>query len=96
MERKTDDQVTVSMVTEAKARTSKGMLLQQTQTLEQSAEFVKAQRAQSAVESAINGLEVHGLAVAPKRNGANFKKTGVSVQELISQQDPEAASGCRR
>ena len=92
MEKKTDDQVTVSMVTEAKKRfptlnacsfdkgfhspenqvalkeqlelvalPRKDKLSQQAQAVEQSVEFVKARRAHSAVESAINALEVHGL-----------------------------------
>lgn len=92
MEKKTDDQVTVSMVTQAKQRfprlnacsfdkgfhsqenqevlkehlelvalPRKGKLSQRAQATEQSPEFVKARRAHSAVESAINALEVHGL-----------------------------------
>ena len=92
MEKKTDDQVTVSMVTEAKTRfpalnacsfdkgfhsqenqrvlaehlelvalPRKGKLSQSAREIEQSDEFVRARRAHSAVESAINGLEVHGL-----------------------------------
>jgi hypothetical protein len=39
----------------------KGKLSQSAQTEEQSAEFIKARRAHSAVESAINALDVHGL-----------------------------------
>jgi hypothetical protein len=92
MEQKTDDQVTVSMVAEAKKRFAnlnvcsfdkgfhstenqlalkkqlelavlprKGKLSQQAQAVEQSEAFIKARRQHSAVESAINALEVHGL-----------------------------------
>ena len=92
MEQKTDDQVAVSMVVEAKKRFAKlnacsfdkgfhsvenqhelkpqlelvvlprkGKLSQQAQAVEQSAQFVKARQQHSAVESAINALEVHGL-----------------------------------
>ena len=39
----------------------KGRLSKPAQEEEQADEFVKARRAHSAVESAINGLEVHGL-----------------------------------
>lgn len=105
MEKKTDDQVTVSMVTEAKTRfpnlnacsfdkgfhsqenqrvlpahlelvalPRKGKLSQQAQALEQSAQFVKARRAHSAVESAINGLEVHGLDMCPDHGIDGFKR----------------------
>ena len=92
MEQKTDDQVAVSMVAEAKKRfpnlnacsfdkgfhsnenqdalkqklelvvlPRKGKLSQQAQAVEQSEEFLKARQQHSAVESAINALEVHGL-----------------------------------
>ena len=105
MEKKSDDQVTVPMVTEAKARfpnlnacsfdkgfhsqenqrvlpahlelvalPRKGKLSQQAQAVEQSVEFVKARRAHSAVESAINGLEVHGLDVCPDHGIDGFKR----------------------
>jgi len=105
MEKKTDDQVTVSMVTEAKKRfpnlnacsfdkgfhspenqlalkeqlelvalPRKGKLSQQAQAAEQSTEFVKARRAHSAVESAINALEVHGLDRCPDHGIDGFKR----------------------
>ena len=92
MQKKTDDQVAVSMVREAKKRYAKlnacsfdkgfhspenqrelkeqlervvlprkGKLSQQAQALEHTEEFLKAKRQHSAVESAINALEVHGL-----------------------------------
>jgi len=92
MEKKTDDQVAVSMVSEAKKRfpdlaacsfdkgfhsdenqsalreelelvvlPRKGKLSPQEQKLEQAPAFIKARRQHSAVESAINALEVHGL-----------------------------------
>lgn len=92
MQQKTDAQVTVSMVEEAKKRFAnlnvcsfdkgfhsaenqlalkeqlelavlprKGKLSRQAQAIEQSEEFIKARHQHSAVESAINALEVHGL-----------------------------------
>jgi hypothetical protein len=92
MQQKTDDQVAVSMVAEAKKRFAnlnvcsfdkgfhstenqlalkeqlelavlprKGKLSQQAQAVEQSEAFMKARHQHSAVESAINALEVHGL-----------------------------------
>jgi len=92
MEKKTDDQVTVSMVAEAKKRFAnlsvcsfdkgfhstenqgalkellelvvlprKGKLSAPAQAAEQAQPFVKARQQHSAVESAINALEVHGL-----------------------------------
>ena len=92
MQQKTDDQVAVSMVAQAKQRFAnlkacsfdkgfhspenqlalkqqlervvlprKGKLSQSAQAVEQSEQFVKARREHSAVESAINALEVHGL-----------------------------------
>jgi len=105
MEKKTDDQVTVSMVEEAKKRfpnlnacsfdkgfhskenqivlkeqlalvalPRKGKLSQQAQEVEQSAAFIKARHAHSAVESAINGLEVHGLDMCPDHGIDGFKR----------------------
>ena len=105
MEKKTDDQVTVSMVVEAKARfpklnacsfdkgfhspenqialqeqlalvalPRKGKLSQPARALEQSKEFVSARRAHSAVESAINALEVHGLDRCPDHGIDGFKR----------------------
>ena len=92
MQQKTDAQVTVSMVEEAKQRFAnlnvcsfdkgfhsaenqlalkeqlelavlprKGKLSRQAQAVEHSEEFIKARHQHSAVESAINALEVHGL-----------------------------------
>lgn len=105
MEKSTDDQVTVSMVTEAQKRfpglnacsfdkgfhspenqvilkeqlelavlPRKGKLSQQAQAIEQSEEFIKARRAHSAVESAINALEVHGLDMCPDHGIGGFKR----------------------
>jgi transposase, IS5 family len=92
MEQKTDEQVAVSMVEEAKKRFGdlnacsfdkgfhspanqaalaehldmvvlprKGKLSPQAREVEQSEAFIEARRKHSAVESAINALEVHGL-----------------------------------
>ena len=44
----------------------KGKLSKEAQEIEQSADFVKARRAHSAVESAIIALEVHGLDVCTR------------------------------
>lgn len=105
MEQQTDDQVTVSMVKEAKIRfpllaacsfdkgfhstanqsalqehltlvalPRKGRLSKEAQEIEQSADFVKARRAHSAVESAINALEVHGLDVCRDHGITGFKR----------------------
>jgi transposase, IS5 family len=105
MERKTDDQVAVAMVREAKKRfpnlavcsfdkgfhspenqsslkeelelvvlPRKGKLSQQAQALEQAPAFIKARRQHSAVESAINALEVHGLDMCPDHGIRGFKR----------------------
>jgi IS5 family transposase len=52
----------------------KGKLSQQAQAVEQAPEFVKARQAHSAVESAINALEVHGLDVCPDHGIDGFKR----------------------
>lgn len=52
----------------------KGKLSKDAQAIEQAPEFVKARRAHSAVESAINGLEVHGLDVCPDHGITGFKR----------------------
>lgn len=105
MEKQTDDQVTVSMVEQAKQRfpnlnacsfdkgfhsqenqralkdilelaalPRKGKPSQQAKALEQSGAFVKARRAHSAVESAINALEVHGLDMCPDHGIDGFRR----------------------
>ena len=105
MQQQTDDQVTLSMVTETKQRfpslaacsfdkgfhsaanqsglpdyltlvalPRKGTLSKSAQDIEQSAEFIRARRAHSAVESAINALEVHGLDVCPDHGTTGFKR----------------------
>jgi hypothetical protein len=51
----------------------KGKLSKQAQAQEQAPEFVKARRAHSALESAINGLEVHGLDVCRYHGLEGFK-----------------------
>ena len=52
----------------------KGKLSRQAQQQEQAPDFVKARRAHSAVESAINALEVHGLDVCPDHGIEGFKR----------------------
>jgi len=105
MEKKTDDQVAVSMVGEAKMRfpslnacsfdkgfhspgnqvalkekleqvvlPKKGKLSRSAREAEQTVPFVKARHAHSAVESAINALEVHGLDMCPDHGIDGFKR----------------------
>ena len=52
----------------------KGKLSQQAQAAEQTAEFIEARHAHSAVESAINALEVHGLDMCPDHGIDGFKR----------------------
>jgi IS5 family transposase len=52
----------------------KGKLSQIAQAEQQSEAFIKARRAHSAVESAINALEVHGLDVCPDHGIGGFKR----------------------
>ncbi len=52
----------------------KGKLSKARQAVEQSEAFVKARRAHSAVESAINALEVHGLDKCPDHGIDGFKR----------------------
>ena len=52
----------------------KGKLSQERQTIESKPEFIKARKAHSAVESAINALEVHGLDICPDRGIDGFKR----------------------
>ncbi|OIP11751.1 MAG: hypothetical protein AUK53_08310 [Betaproteobacteria bacterium CG2_30_59_46] len=52
----------------------KGKLSQQAQAVEQAADFVKARRQHSAVESAINALEVHGLDRYPDHGINGFRR----------------------
>jgi transposase, IS5 family len=52
----------------------KGKLSQRAQEIEQSTGFVKARRAHSAVESAINALEVHGLDICRDHGIDGFKR----------------------
>lgn len=114
MEKKTDDQVAVQMVGEAKKRfpglnacsyekllsrhrfdkgfhspenqavlkeqleqvvlPRKGKLSQLARAEEQTGPFIKARHAHSAVESAINALEVHGLDMCPDHGIDGFKR----------------------
>jgi hypothetical protein len=52
----------------------KGKLSRQAKQSESAPEFVRARRAHSAVESAINGLEVHGLDVCLDHGIEGFKR----------------------
>lgn len=105
MEQQTDDQVTLTMVTEAQQRfpslnacsfdkgfhspanqlalkqhldlvalPKKGRLSAEVRAHQQSPDFVQARRAHSAVESAINALEVHGLDRCPDHGIHGLKR----------------------
>ena len=105
MEKKTDDQVAISMVDETKKRfpsfstcsfdkgfhspnnqkelnekldvlamKRKGRLSKQARAIEGSDEFRTARHKHSAVESAINALEVHGLDMCPDHGIDGFKR----------------------
>jgi transposase, IS5 family len=105
MQKQTDDQVAVSMVSEAKERFAslnacsfdkgfhsptnqedlkallgevtlprKGKLSAQARAVEKSESFIKARHAHSAVESAINALDVHGLDKCPDHGIEGFKR----------------------
>jgi IS5 family transposase len=52
----------------------KGKLSQQAQAAESAEDFVKVRRQHSAVESAINALEVHGLDYCPDHGIYGFKR----------------------
>ena len=105
MQKQTDDQVALEMVTQTQQRfpglrvcsfdkgfhspanqialkeklelavlPRKGKLSQAAQEEEQAAPFAKARRAHSAVETAINALEVHGLDRCPDHGIEGFKR----------------------
>jgi hypothetical protein len=68
------NQLALKQPLELVALPRKGKLSQSAQAAEQSAQFVKARRAHSAVESAINALEVHGLDRCPDHGIGGFKR----------------------
>ena len=69
-----DNQIALKEHLELVVLPRKGKLGKAAQEEEQAPEFVKARRAHSAVESAINGLEVHGLDVCPDHGIDGFKR----------------------
>jgi hypothetical protein len=69
-----ENQLTLKRQLERVALPTKGKLSQSAQAAEQSEAFVKARRAHSAVESAINALEVHGLDMCPDHGIGGFKR----------------------
>ena len=69
-----ENQLALKQQLEVVALPTKGKLSQQAQAAEQSAAFIKARRAHSAVESAINALEVHGLDMCPDHGIGGFKR----------------------
>lgn len=68
------NQIALKEQLELVALPRKGKLSQAAQEIEQTDEFVKARRAHSAVESAINALEVHGLDRCPDHGIDGFKR----------------------
>lgn len=68
------NQIELKELLELVALPRKGKLSHQAQAAEQSETFIKARRAHSAVESAINALEVHGLDMCPDRGIDGFKR----------------------
>ena len=70
----TENQSTLKEELEQVVMPRKGKLSQQAQQIEQSPEFIKARRKHSAVESAINALEVHGLDMCPDHGIVGFKR----------------------
>jgi len=68
------NQIALKEQLELVALPSKGKLSKEVQAVEQAPEFARARRAHSAVESAINALEVHGLDVCPDHGIDGFKR----------------------
>ncbi len=68
------NQIALKEQLELVALPSKGKLSREAQAVEQAPEFAQARRAHSAVESAINALEVHGLDVCPDHGIDGFKR----------------------
>jgi len=69
-----DNQSILSKQLDLLALPRKGKLSQQARVIEGSEVFRKARRKHSAVESAINALEVHGLDYCPDRGIQGFKR----------------------
>ena len=69
-----ENQIALKDLLELPVLPRKGKLTEEARTIEQSPEFVKARRAHSAVESAINALEVHGLDFCPDEGIEGFKR----------------------
>jgi transposase, IS5 family len=69
-----DNQIRLSQELDAMALRRKGKLSQKARAIEESEEFQKARRKHSAVESAINALEVHGLDQCPDHGLNGFKR----------------------
>ena len=78
----------------------KGKLSKERQAVERTEEFVKARHAHSAVESAINALEVHGLDKYPNHSINGFKryitltivtKNIHQIDDILWQQDVKRA-----
>ena len=70
----TENQSTLKDELELVVLPRKGKLSRQAQQIEQSPEFIKARRKHSAVESAINALEVHGLDMCLDHGIGGFRR----------------------
>jgi len=68
------NQEALSEVLDVVALPRKGKLSKQAQIAEETEAFIKARRKHSAIESAINGLEVHGLDRCPDHGIEGFKR----------------------
>jgi len=69
-----DNQEKLKDIIEVVALPRKGRLSQAAKEIERAEDFIKAHKKHSAVESAINSLEVHGLDVCPDRGINGFKR----------------------
>ena len=69
-----DNQMRLSELLDVVALPRKGKLSQPAQAIESSEEFIEARGKHSAVESAINALEVHGLDICPDHGIHGFKR----------------------
>ena len=70
----TENQSVLKLELEQAVLPRKGKLSREAQEIEHSADFIKARRQHSAVESAINALEVHGLDRCPDHGIVGFKR----------------------
>lgn len=102
-----DNQVRLAEVVELPVVPRKGRLSEAARAQEGSAEFIRLRRQHSAVESAINALEVHGLDRCPDHGITGFKRYAalavvarnvLRLGDILMQQDKQALNQrmCRR